>query len=660
MQLSIMFLRTVEHVASDKFQFEAWQRTGSGEYTARVLTLWKGLLERCVGDVMRRMHIGSTWQAVPPVMWVAGLASRALSIVYTTRCAIEQLALVSLRCFPFALWQLIEDRSIATAQVLLNEPQCTWCEFTKQFFARFNTAARLCSDEARALLVAMAIFVRVEITRIECRHAQLRKMVMASATWKPLLEEISAKFVMLRSRVLQAMFDPSGGNVRDSVLPRKCKIRKTGKTKWDQKAGGGGGQRASVGRFLRGKKYKTKEEKKAVFAEANRRYGLLRQRPNDPEHEEVMRAGAAGTVSRRAGALSFKGWRKKPAAKKRLDVRNVVTSNAGSGAVQQGNLVAVDNVARTRLDDFDDVLKPSEQLRQEQQRARANVAAAAEWSKNNLHLCGDPIWAKSAGQPGLHQVQQSPPDDGTDFSMNVFHLTPPAREIAGTVLRACHRHYFEKGLVQEDLLNQWTEIHGLITDSDHGERKRLPHGKSSLNSVSLCRRVGLCICGAAMAPRRDFRRALGGTLRKFFLKRAPGRSIYDRGMAVLRFRFSRPRSVVENVFFSLAMETSMIPTSLSSSCCLRFRRGLLMVSSYSMLTRMHGAPTWTLLARQPWSRSCLGVMWTFGSWTWIARTRSRNLCLWLRHGPWILQSQRKCGLHHRLALRLQSLNGCGL
>ena len=564
LQLSVLFLRTVEHIGSDKFQMAAWQKTSQGEYTSRVLTVWEGCLERVVEDTMARLRMLSTWCCVRPAARRAGLASRAFSLIYVVRCALEQLALVSTRGLPFGLWELVARPCLQIAQTLLEEPKCMQDEFTRLFLARFDTAAKLCSGAARAVLIAMSIFVCLDICRIECRHGMLKKYINSSATWKPLLQEISAKFVLMRSRVLESIFKPEA----DAAAERKpeparktCKVKRKVKVKgkvryttYTKNTGGGGGQRAFVGSWIRGKKIPTPEVRQQLFKEAHFEYLATLQRGGQA-CASLKQEGVAGMVSHRAGARAFRGRQRWPLKKRELATRTgrAVPVHAG-GLVQHPSLMLVN---RTTLGDFGEET-PSVLRREQAARAQRDIRETLARSKASLATCADAIWAPAAaaGGLGLQQIHHSPVVDEVKFHMDCFWLTPPAKDIATRVLDAAshHAHADPKryDAVAAKLDTAWDELHNVVDapEQPKAQRREMPTNKRSLHAISVCRRAGVCLCGEAMAKRRAFRESVGKTLKSFLVKGSAVRALYDKGLVVLRVRGLRVNvEAVESFFF---------------------------------------------------------------------------------------------------------------
>ena len=97
--------------------------------------------------------------------------------------------------------------SLELAKRLLTSPSCSWCDFTRQFFRKFDTPEKLISPIARSILSRLAIFTRMEICRIECRNALIKRLTcMYGPGWSNSLATVSASLLMLRSRILEGLF----------------------------------------------------------------------------------------------------------------------------------------------------------------------------------------------------------------------------------------------------------------------------------------------------------------------------------------------------------------------------------------------------------------------------------------------------------------------
>ena len=190
-----------------------------------------------------------------PATWAAELRPPSLqrrpAPPDSMHCAADQLCFVFVRGALFMVFSLIATPTIANAERILGIAVCRRDAWTKLFLQRFPDPISLISGDARACLIAMAVLLRWEITRQECRHRQLRRLCRANETWLLLLHQISAQFLLLRHRVLERVLrpKPKPTPVQQS---RRCKDGKKRKRKGKtgkhegHATGGGGGQRAFI------------------------------------------------------------------------------------------------------------------------------------------------------------------------------------------------------------------------------------------------------------------------------------------------------------------------------------------------------------------------------------------------------------------------------
>ena len=133
---------------------------------------------------------------------------------------------------------------------------------------------------------------------------------------------------------------------------------------------------------------------------------------------------------------------------------------------------------------------------------------------------------------GVTRIDQKPP--GADFGFVINRIAPPAQEIANRVLHAADLGTGGFGSIMDDLMKSWEDMHYLRGPDDAGPILPLPADKKPLASRSLCFRVGYCMCGEAMAPRRRFRQVLASQLKYLFAPRSRPRQLYDSAHSVLR------------------------------------------------------------------------------------------------------------------------------
>ena len=146
--------------------------------------MYFGIFTRVVTDAQARLFEPVSWGALRPLGRTVSNSCLAFACIRYTVCALYQLILRQLSGYPWKLFLLITMPSNALADEILNAPKCMLDEFTRLFLRRFCSRAALLSNKCRAILIALAVFLRYEICRIECRHSYLRKFAFGTATWK--------------------------------------------------------------------------------------------------------------------------------------------------------------------------------------------------------------------------------------------------------------------------------------------------------------------------------------------------------------------------------------------------------------------------------------------------------------------------------------------
>jgi hypothetical protein len=197
------------------------------------------------------------------------------------------------RC-PYTLWRLIEPSiSIDDAvRAVVEVPLCMQDSFTKAFRRRFESADQLQSVESRAVLAAMATLLRLDTSRIECRHAFLRRVLhLKGQTWAHEISAASADWLLARQRIL----DDKGEKENDDDDDPDDEVHHAG--------GGGGAARAFLSKYLEEHRQDF-ANKKALFTAAHAAYKEAKQAASD-EYIECLRRGRQATLAHQVGGVSF-------------------------------------------------------------------------------------------------------------------------------------------------------------------------------------------------------------------------------------------------------------------------------------------------------------------------------------------------------------------
>ena len=218
------------------------------------------------------------------------LSNLCFAVLSKSVCGLEQKLFKPWRAFPFTLFKLLQvQRSMELEQVaqdILHEQQrhpCLLDAFSSAFLARFPSVQSLCSPPAQAALLALAETVRLDISRVECRHAAIRRLACCKkGTHLSTVEQVSAQYLLQQAQHLVVQVDELNQTQSSAkVSAQGPKVRRKGRP--NQIAGGGGLQRALVKLWFTNNsaKMRSKSDKKASMRRAN-------------EYARAVRAGEYG------------------------------------------------------------------------------------------------------------------------------------------------------------------------------------------------------------------------------------------------------------------------------------------------------------------------------------------------------------------------------
>ena len=100
-------------------------------------------------------------------------------------------------------------------------------------------------------------------------------------------------------------------------------------------------------------------------------------------------------------------------------------------------------------------------------------------------------------------------------------------------------------------MEEWKNTHSIRKHSEVGVLPPLGPGNMPLSKVTLCRRVGFCMCSTVMKSRALFREALVRQLDKAFVKGSAGRKVYEGCIAVMRLY--SPTLTAQQTFWFIGM-----------------------------------------------------------------------------------------------------------
>jgi hypothetical protein len=166
-------------------------------------------LRECIRQQQSLMHsAGRDWAVLAPTYVTEEHNNIAFAMLARSMCGTTQLLQHS--AYPYKLWKLI--RSPAAAAEIHHDPVCIKDTFTRDFCTEYNSVAKLRSEDCRLELLCFGSLLRLDISRIECRHAYVRRLVKSrNQAPGPALEDASAASVLMRQRVLEKGSWQSGG-----------------------------------------------------------------------------------------------------------------------------------------------------------------------------------------------------------------------------------------------------------------------------------------------------------------------------------------------------------------------------------------------------------------------------------------------------------------
>ena len=132
------------------------------------------VIETCSTEVNRVLAPGEHWD-IMRYDWRTFMTETLAYRVLARGSGSAQHLLRMRWTYPTKLFWLL--RYPEFLQLILEDPPCLWDDFTREHMRMFRD--RLLSKESIAVLLAAAILLKVDICLIECRHACIRRIVLA-------------------------------------------------------------------------------------------------------------------------------------------------------------------------------------------------------------------------------------------------------------------------------------------------------------------------------------------------------------------------------------------------------------------------------------------------------------------------------------------------
>ena len=418
----------------------------------------------------------------------------------------------------------------------------------------------------------------MDVTHIECRHAALRRILRGRAQTHCFDFETSAAFFLFsreRQRFARWVQRPDA-SAAAAGQPVPAAGRKKQKQTWS-----GGAQRAFMSTYLKGKCWKSRQDRRDTLRAGNAEYNRIKTQ-DGREHARLQELGRAATIAARFGGLPFGHLRKRLAFSMPDPLRQLPkvlwaaasgSSGAASGSTatssgaapvpsgvpgaqhgssgaasgssseasaQMAIILASDAAANatvvfseSRRKRARDCLTQLVQLAPEEKHKQQKTCELAKRRHDQLAT-----WAQSHPRD-LQEIRQAPPANllggqpcpSLNNVMDIVHFNPPLKAMAERALSGNARSDETLAAAAKALQSAWQERCKLIR---HEEVPKITQvGKSK---TSRCFLAGICLCDDG-GKQLDFLVAKFEKLLKNLLcKGAPARALYDKGALVLALR----------------------------------------------------------------------------------------------------------------------------
>ena len=407
-------------------------------------------------------------------------------------CCVEELLMKEHRGMPTRLFQLI-DGDGATAEfateLRATTPDClrdAWC---RQFM---NSYADMLSPDAKAVLTLQGSLLKYDIAQIECRHAALRRWLMARGlqTHVTDFQRLSGDWMAQQLRIHKA----ARAQGRRHAPARGDGKKKVARTK--KKRGGGAGCRAFFSETLRHRKLRLMED--GVARELHKEYRDL----SASEKRRLKVVGKKATSSWRGGAtkeVSGFGTKRKRDVVRNVNIRNTKAWWRGLQDVAPDERIAI--VVKQAFS----TSSITEQFSTLMTRARSITRGDAQFTKEerdtSIALLND--WEDRVGNGHVEEFVNAVGATG-EFAaslrlclraepyhnLKMFKFEPPIAEPTADACAWAHgKHAADLRMA---LAEDWDRRHFTIMDADC---PRLPTPAAGEEpGSSECLRRGVCVC----------------------------------------------------------------------------------------------------------------------------------------------------------------------
>eukprot|EP00971_Amphidinium_carterae_P146740 2908292-Amphidinium_carterae.3 len=158
------------------------------------------------------------WHSFPRCNYVRAVRSQAFTVLTRICASVFQYVYVAHNRFPLALFKLLTDPTLSHEVVAA--PDCIKDPLTLSLQKKYG----LQGNAFLAILESIALSMHTDISQVECRHASVRRTIMAKSvhTWRLGHGHSSAMWLMQNSR-LSLVKPPAAHKQKRKALPVKIK-----------------------------------------------------------------------------------------------------------------------------------------------------------------------------------------------------------------------------------------------------------------------------------------------------------------------------------------------------------------------------------------------------------------------------------------------------
>lgn len=405
--------------------------------------------------------------------------------------------------YPFRLF-----RSGRPAEAGVTPPACMQGDFACGFDAAFPSQPQgldwlgHASGDRHAVLMALSLLGRLDISRIECRHVSLRRLLHKTGTSSKEFVSASSDFYLLRQRIHE----------RGGARQGRPVLKKVGKQSKACRRVGGGPQTAYKGTFLAGRRFENPGDRARLVKEGNALYRAC----SAEELAGLRRLGALPSRARKAGGRSFgavaasSALRRPPAvADNCIEIALVARGVADFSAA----------LALIRRQHRDDAWR-----RQEEEQGCSLVLK--EWSAAAVSTTDPGVSSAVSPCIGAQLLPVGP----RDILFTFLNWVPPGADIALRALSVLPSRSTDLAALLEAARSKWADMHQPIFGN------ALPDlGKPTYEKHTVCWQAGFCVCSDGRGVLiRSFVVCWVHKLREWMAKSAAARVLHDGGTLVLR------------------------------------------------------------------------------------------------------------------------------